>query len=133
MAESRLRSFQAALSGLASMLRGEPNARIHFAVALAVILAGFWLEISRLEWCWLVAAIAAVLAAEALNTALESLADATHPDPHPGVGRAKDAAALESSAASMRPSAVGRVASALENARSVISARSRYSSCEVSE
>ena len=93
MAESRLRSFQAALSGLASMLRGEPNARIHFAVALAVILAGFWLEISRLEWCWLVAAIAAVLAAEALNTALESLADATHPDPHPGVGRAKDAAA----------------------------------------
>ena len=93
MATSRLRSFQSALSGLASMLRGEPNARIHLAAAVGVVLAGYWLEVSRLEWCWLVAAIAAVFAAEALNTALESLADALHPDPHPGVGRAKDAAA----------------------------------------
>ena len=93
MAPSRLRSFQAALSGLASVMSGEPNARIQLAAAGAVILAGYWLEVSRLEWCWLVAAIAAVFAAEALNTALESLADAVHPDPHPGVGRAKDAAA----------------------------------------
>ena len=93
MGKSRLRSFQAALSGLASVVGGEPNARIHLAAAAGVVLAGLWLEVSRLEWCWLVAAIAAVLAAEALNTALESLADATHPDPHPGVGRAKDAAA----------------------------------------
>jgi len=93
MVASRLRSFRAALTGLGSLLRGEPNARIHAVAALAVILAGFWLEVSRLEWCWLLAAIAAVFAAEALNTALESLADAVHPDPHPGVGRAKDAAA----------------------------------------
>lgn len=93
MAASRLRSFQSALSGLGSVLRGEPNARIHGVAALAVILAGFWLDVSRLEWCWLVAAIAAVFAAESLNSALESLADTVHPDPHPGVGRAKDAAA----------------------------------------
>ena len=38
-------------------------------------------------------AIALVLAAECLNTALESLADAVAPDPHPLVARAKDAAA----------------------------------------
>ena len=37
---SRLRSFQAALSGLASMLRGEPNARIHLGAAAALLLAG---------------------------------------------------------------------------------------------
>ena len=93
MLSGRLRSVQAALRGLESVLRGESNARIHALAALLVILAGFWLEVTRLEWCWLVAAIAAVFAAEALNTALESLADALHPDPHPGVGRAKDAAA----------------------------------------
>lgn len=93
MLTSRLHSFRAALTGLGSVLRGEPNARIHAVAALLVILAGFWLEISRLEWCWLVVAIAAVFAAEALNTALETLADAVHPDPNPGVGRAKDVAA----------------------------------------
>jgi len=93
MLSARLRSFQAALKGLEGVFRGESNARIHAVVALGVVIAGFWLEVSRLEWCWLVAAIAAVFAAEAMNTALESLADALHPDSHPGVGRAKDAAA----------------------------------------
>ena len=89
----RLSSFRAALSGLGSVVRSEPHARFHLVVALLVILSGFWLEVSRLEWCWLLASIAAVFAAEALNTGLESLADVTHPGPHPGVGRAKDAAA----------------------------------------
>ena len=41
----------------------------------------------------LAVAIALVWAAECLNTAVESLADATSPDHHPLVGRAKDAAA----------------------------------------
>jgi diacylglycerol kinase len=51
------------------------------------------LEIPREGWLWLVAAIAGVFAAEAFNSALESLADAAHPAPHPLVGRAKDLAA----------------------------------------
>ena len=54
---------------------------------------GLLLGLSRADWCWLVLAIALVWVAECMNTALESLADATSPDPHPRVGRAKDAAA----------------------------------------
>ena len=69
--------------------------------------AGAGLGVSRLEWCWLVAAIAWVWTAEALNTALESLADAVHPDRHPLVGRAKDAAAGAVLAASLGAAAIG--------------------------
>lgn len=90
---ARARSFVHAGSGLRFVLRSQPNARIQLALAAAVVAAGIALDVSRLEWCWLVAAIAGVLAAECLNTALESLADALAPDPHPLVGRAKDAAA----------------------------------------
>ena len=55
--------------------------------------AGFGFGISRIEWCALVLAIAGVWAAEAVNTAIELLGDATTSDPHPLVGRAKDVAA----------------------------------------
>lgn len=54
---------------------------------------GALLDLSRGDWCWLVAAIAMVFASECMNTALEALADAAAPAPHPLVGRAKDAAA----------------------------------------
>jgi undecaprenol kinase len=41
----------------------------------------------------IILAAAMVLAAEAFNAAIEYLADAVHPDYHPLVGAAKDAAA----------------------------------------
>ena len=58
-----------------------------------MVAAGVLLDVSRGDWCWLVLAISLVFAAECMNTALESLADAAAGDPHPLVGRAKDAAA----------------------------------------
>jgi diacylglycerol kinase (ATP) len=90
---ARARSFRNAFRGVALLFRSEPNAWIHLAAALAVCVLGVLLEIPREGWLWLVAAIAGVFAAEAFNSALESLADAAHPAPHPLVGRAKDLAA----------------------------------------
>ena len=82
-----------ALRGAGFVLRTQTSARIQLVVAAAVVGAGFWFRIDRLEWLAVVGAIGAVLAAEAFNTALESLADAVHPERHPLVGRAKDCAA----------------------------------------
>lgn len=90
---ARLRSFGFALRGVASMLREEPNARIHLAATIAVIGLAAALGIPLASWCWLIVAIALVWCAEAANTALERLADATAPDPQPLVGQAKDIAA----------------------------------------
>lgn len=90
---ARVRSFGYAFHGVALLLRSQHNAWIHATATLLVCALGGLLGVSRGDWLWLAAAIAAVWAAEALNSAIESLADAVHPAPHPLVGRAKDLAA----------------------------------------
>jgi diacylglycerol kinase len=87
------RSFVYALQGLVFMLRSQPNAWVHLLATLGVCGAGFHFGLSRDEWLWICVAIVLVWSAEALNTALEQLADAVHPQRHPGIGRAKDLAA----------------------------------------
>ena len=85
----RLRSFVHAARGVFH-LRTEPNARIHLVAAFFALTAGVTVRLSGVEWALIVFAIALVLAAEALNTALEYLANATMPNRHPLVGTAKD-------------------------------------------
>jgi len=85
----RLRSFIFAGRGV-WFLRSEPNARIHLLATAFALIAGTALGLSRLEWALIVVAIALVLTAEALNTAVEQLANAVMPQQHPLVGSAKD-------------------------------------------
>lgn len=88
-----VRSFGYAIRGIGYFFRFQANARIHLAAAVFVTMAGFWLEIPTGNWIVLILAMGLVLMAEAMNSALEWLADAIHPDHHPLVGRAKDVAA----------------------------------------
>ncbi|MBU4459044.1 MAG: diacylglycerol kinase family protein [Verrucomicrobia bacterium] len=90
---SRLRSFGYAFAGMRTLLATQPNARIHVAAAACVVVAGFLAGLTRAEWCAIVFAIAMVIVTEALNTALEFLADATSPGFHPFVKKSKDVAA----------------------------------------
>ncbi|MDX1610240.1 MAG: diacylglycerol kinase family protein [Halofilum sp. (in: g-proteobacteria)] len=85
--------MQVALRGVGIMLRTQANARIHLGVTLVVVVAGLGLGLDRTDWSWIVLAIIVVWIAEGLNTALERLADALHPDYHPLVRQAKDVAA----------------------------------------
>ncbi len=89
----RVRSFRYAFAGIGLMLRTQHNAWIHAAATVAVVLAGFLLGVSSVEWLWLTVAIVMVWVAEALNTAFEFLADATVAEFHPLVKNAKDVAA----------------------------------------
>lgn len=66
---------------------------MHAAVAIVVLMAGAVLNLTRGEWIAIALCFGLVLAAEALNSAIEELADTVHPDRHPGIGRAKDLAA----------------------------------------
>ncbi len=86
-------SFRPAFRGVYLLLRWEHNAWLHQGAAVLTVAAGCWWSISRLEWCAVVFAIGSVLGAEAFNTAVESLADAVHPERSALVGRAKDLAA----------------------------------------
>lgn len=104
---SRWRSVRCALAGVAFLVRSQPNARIHTAVTVAVVGLGAWLGLSRFEWCWLAVAIAAVWTAEALNTAIELIADEVCSDHHPRIGQAKDVAAAGVLAAAAGSAVIG--------------------------
>ena len=89
----RINSIKCAFRGMFIMLKYEHNAWIHLLATVVVCAAGYYLKLSNSEWCWIVLAIVAVWTAEALNTALEFLADVTSPDFNPLVKKAKDVAA----------------------------------------
>ena len=89
----RIESFRFAARGLAGLIVHEHNARIHLLATAAVTGLAAWLGLPAQSWGLLGLAIGLVWVAEALNTAIEALADATHPDPDPLIGRAKDVAA----------------------------------------
>lgn len=86
-------SFGHAFRGIRLLLRTQRNARIHSAVLLAVLAAGVTVGLSPSAWALLTLAAALVLSAEAMNTAVERLADRVSPERHPLVRDAKDAAA----------------------------------------
>jgi len=89
----RIRSFRDAFYGIGLMLKSQHNAWIHATASVLVLIVGAILHTTKAEWCWLVIAIMSVWMAEALNTALEFLADVASDEFHPVVGRAKDVAA----------------------------------------
>ena len=103
----RLASFRHAFAGIATLLREQHNSRIHLAATVAVIAAGVYLDVSRVDWLALFVAIALVWVAEAFNTAVEYLADAAVPERHPLIGKAKDVAAAGVLVASIFAGAIG--------------------------
>jgi diacylglycerol kinase len=90
---SRVKSFKHAFEGLRELFLGQHNAQIHLLAVVIVISIGFVLGISSDEWLIIILTMAMVVMAEALNTAIEYLADACMPEHHPLIGKAKDIAA----------------------------------------
>ena len=89
----RIQSFRYAGRGIRLMLRSQHNAWLHAVASCCVLIVGGLAILSASEWCWIILAIMAVWTAEALNTALELLADVASPEFHPLVEMAKDVAA----------------------------------------
>ena len=86
-------SFGFALEGIVHAFRTQRNFKVHVGVTLAVILAGVLLGISVEQWAILALAIALVLQAELVNTALEAVVDHVAPEFHALAKVAKDCAA----------------------------------------
>ncbi|MEW6756298.1 MAG: diacylglycerol kinase family protein [Candidatus Latescibacterota bacterium] len=89
----RLRSVTVACRGALLMLRSQHNAWIHAVATVGVVGMGLLFSVTAPQWCALILAMMAVWTAEALNTALEFLADVASPEFHPLVGKGKDVAA----------------------------------------
>jgi diacylglycerol kinase len=82
-----------AIRGIALLFRTERNARIELVFALFALLLGAWLKIPLSEFCIIMVCIGAVLAAEAINSAVERMADFQSRENHPDIKSIKDIAA----------------------------------------
>ena len=91
--KSPIDSFRYALNGILLSFKTQRHLRIHFGVAVLVLLAGFVWRLSRTELLILVFAISLVILAELFNTALETVVDLVTTDYHPLAKVAKDVAA----------------------------------------
>ena len=65
-------SFNHAIDGIIDTVRTQRNMKIHLIAALAVLLACFCFDISKIEFLALAVTITMVISAELINTAIES-------------------------------------------------------------
>ena len=89
----RLRSMKFALKGMWLLMTTEDSIKAQLFFAVIAVFLGFYFDISNTEWMLQSLAIGLVLVAEALNTAIEKVADFVHPDYHKKIGFIKDIAA----------------------------------------
>lgn len=89
----RLRSMGFAIAGLVTLIKTQPNARLHCLAVVIVVAAGLLTGVSKVEWLALIIVMGMVLSSEALNSALETLCDKVEPDQDPQIKVAKDVAA----------------------------------------
>jgi diacylglycerol kinase (ATP) len=100
-------SVNNAFEGIVHALRTQRNLRIHFVVAIAVIVLALVVSVSRLELIALLISITFVLIAEMINTAIEGAIDVATTSFDPMAKLAKDVAAGAVLIATVNAIAVG--------------------------
>lgn len=85
--------FRHAFAGIYAIIRSERNFKIHLVCAIVAVILGFLMALSRQEWIVVIFAIALVMQAEILNTAIEKTIDYIKPEYHPAAKLIKDLSA----------------------------------------
>jgi|TARA_B110000014_G_C20085796_1_gene567858 diacylglycerol kinase (ATP) len=89
----RINGAKYALKGALILLRTEASIQVQFTIAILLTIAGYYFNISSIEWMFQVMSIGLILSIEGLNTAIEEIADFIHPEFHHKIGLIKDIAA----------------------------------------
>ena len=103
----RFKSLGFAAKGAFKLVTTEHSIMVQSSIAMLLVIAGFYFEISQTEWLIQTLATGLVLGIEGLNTAVEKVADFIHPDYHKKIGFIKDIAAGAVFFAAMTAIAVG--------------------------
>lgn len=90
---NRLKSVGFAFKGMLILIKTEASIKIQAVIAVVVTIAGFYYNISSVEWMMQIAMIGLVMSIEGINTAIEHLSDFIHPNHHPKIGLIKDVSA----------------------------------------
>jgi diacylglycerol kinase (ATP) len=106
-APSLLASFNYAFEGVIHVLRTQRNMRIHFLIAVAVLLIALVTDVGKVELIALLLSISFVLIAEMINTAVEAAIDVATTAFDPMAKLAKDIAAGAVLIATVNAVAVG--------------------------
>jgi diacylglycerol kinase (ATP) len=86
-------SFNAAIEGFLFAVKTQRNMRIHFLLALLVVLLGIYLNFTKIELIVLLLTCSLVLIAEMINTAMEIVMDYVEKKHTPWVKAVKDISA----------------------------------------
>lgn len=103
----RFKSLGFAAKGAFKLITTEHSVMVQSSLAILLIIAGFYFDISHEEWLVQTLAIGLVLGIEGINTAVEKVADFIHPSYHEKIGFIKDIAAGAVFFAAMTAIAVG--------------------------
>ncbi|GAA4770161.1 MULTISPECIES: diacylglycerol kinase [Flavobacterium] len=103
----RLKSMVFAFKGAVKLITTEHSVMVQSSLAIIMIIAGFYFDITKTEWMFQILAFGLVLSIEGLNTAVEKIADFIHPDYHERIGFIKDIAAGAVFFAAMTAIAIG--------------------------
>jgi len=87
------KTFANAFNGIQQFFKTERNGKIQAAVALFIILIGFYFRLSSVEWILTLVCIGSVIGLEMLNSAIEHLCNLVHNNYHPAIKIIKDMAA----------------------------------------
>lgn len=104
-----LHSFIYAVEGIIYSVKTQRNMRIHYFVALVVLLMGFVVRLSTIELAVLFFTVSLVISMELINTAIESTIDLITDKYHPLAKIAKNVAAGAVLISSVNAVAVGYV------------------------
>ena len=88
-----LESFNHAINGIIDAARTQRNMRIHILGAVAVLLACFFFDLTKIEFLIIAITITMVITAELINTAIEAAVDLNTNYYHPLAKVAKNTAA----------------------------------------
>lgn len=82
-----------ALRGALLLIRTEASIKVQVFLALIMTAAGFFFQISAVEWILQILSIALVMGVEGINTAVEKMSDYVQPEFDKRIGLIKDVSA----------------------------------------
>lgn len=89
----RLKSTIYATRGLFILIFTEHSFMFHGSISVLLIVLGYYNNLSNIEWGLQILAVGLIMVAEALNTAIEKLADHVEPTLHKTIADIKDVGA----------------------------------------
>ncbi len=90
---NRIKAVKYAAKGFYYLITSEYSVITQVIIAIVMTILGFVMQLTATEWLFQILAIAIVLIAESLNTAVEKIADFIHPEFNKQIGHIKDIAA----------------------------------------